>query len=85
MDFSMRAARFVQWPSFHGAIPLNWYFSRRGIVVDHLYCGISVGGYYLILVCFLSFLQWYLIGFSIDWARHRFTTRAKPPNEAPVH
>jgi hypothetical protein len=74
----MRTAHLVQWPSFYAAIPLNFYFSRRGIVVDHQYGGISVGGYYLVAVCLLSFLQWYLIGLFIDWIRHRLTHTPRP-------
>src|SRR5690348_14072901 len=37
MNPFMRFTRFVQWPSFFGAIPLNLYFSRHGILDDHLY------------------------------------------------
>jgi len=58
----MRTTRLMQWPSFFAAAPLNFYVSRRGIVVDDLFWGTSAGGYYLILVCVLSFFQWYLIG-----------------------
>ncbi len=65
----VRTTLLVQWPSFFVARPLNWCFSRRGIVVDHRYWGISVGGYYLIVVCLLSFLQWYLFGLFIDYLR----------------
>jgi|SRR5579863_5670718 len=69
----MRATRLVQWPSFYAATPLNLYFSHRGIVADQLYWGISVGGYYLICVCLLSFLQWYLVGVFLDylWTKRR--------------
>ncbi len=67
----MRATRIVQWPSFYAATPVNLYFSHRGIVVDELYGGISVGGYYLLLVCLLSFLQWYLVGLFIDCILNR--------------
>jgi hypothetical protein len=71
MNPFMRFTRFLQWPSFYGASPLNFYFSRRGTVVDHLYGGVSIGGYYLVIVCVLSFIQWYLIGFCIDRYRKR--------------
>jgi hypothetical protein len=67
----VRTAQFVQSPSFYAASPLNWFFSGRGITVDREYWGISVGGYYLILVCLLSFLQWYLVGLLIDFIQKR--------------
>jgi hypothetical protein len=72
----MRATRVVQWPSFYAATPVNLYFSHRGIVVDQLYWGISVGGYYLICVCLLSFLQWYLVGLFLVYLRARL--RSEP-------
>lgn len=58
----VRAAHLVEMPSFYAAAPFNLYCSYRGIFVDNLYFGISEGGYYLILVCLISFLQWYLVG-----------------------
>lgn len=75
----MRATRVVQWPSFYAATPVNLYFSHRGIVVDQLYWGISVGGYYLICVCLLSFLQWYLVGLLLAYLRARLRSE---PNRA---
>jgi len=71
---TIRVVRVVQWPSFYAASPLNFYFSRRGIVVDRTYWGVSVGGYYLIAVCLLSFLQWYLVGLLVDYFRRRLST-----------
>jgi hypothetical protein len=65
----IRTVRLVEFPSFFIAIPVNYFFSSRGIVVDHLYGGISAGGYYLIAVFLLSFVQWYAIGWLLDWAR----------------
>jgi hypothetical protein len=56
----------VQKLSVVAATPFYWYFDRRGIGVDHLFWGISVGGYYLPLVSLISFLQWLLIGFFLD-------------------
>jgi hypothetical protein len=69
----MRATRLIEAPSFYAATPLFWYFDSRHIVADSLYAGVDVGGYYLILVCLLSFAQWYLTGFFIDGLRRRFT------------
>jgi hypothetical protein len=45
-----------------------------------LYGGIDVGGYYLILVCLLSFAQWYLIGLLLDCLRRRLNTRRAAAN-----
>ncbi|HKW64531.1 MAG TPA: hypothetical protein VJN89_18405 [Candidatus Acidoferrum sp.] len=67
----MRVTRAVQAPSFHAASPFFSYFDKRGIVVDHLYLGISVGGYYLVAVCLISFVQWYLLGAIIDAMKGR--------------
>jgi hypothetical protein len=81
----MRATRIIQWPSFYAAIPFNLYFSQRGVVVDHLYAGVSVGGYYLLLVCLLSFLQWYLVGLLIDYVRKRMNTGPRRISGDPGH
>ncbi len=58
-------------PSVVAAKPFYWYFNSRGIVVARLFLGVSVGGYYLLVVSFISFLQWLLIGFLADTAYHR--------------
>lgn len=65
----MRITRTLQAPSFYAAIPLNLYFSRRGITDDRLYGGISTGAYYLLSGCLLSFVQWWLVGLLIDYSR----------------
>ena len=67
----MKVIRGVQTPSFVAARPYFWYFNRHGITVDHLYRGLSIGGYYLIQVCLLSFVQWYLICLPIDYVKRR--------------
>jgi hypothetical protein len=72
----MKASRILQWPSFYAASPLNFLASSRGIVGDTQYWGTSVGGYYLILVCLLSFIQWYLIAIFIDYLTHRVGQRS---------
>jgi len=81
----MRATRFAQWPSFYAATPFNLYFSHRETVVDHLYWGVSIGGYYLLLVCLLSFLQWYVVGLLIDHARRRLNAGPTPTSDNPGH
>lgn len=62
----LRVTYFVQWPSAYSARPFFWYFNRHNISVDQQYFGISVGGYFLLLVCLLSFLQWYLMGRTVQ-------------------
>ena len=64
----MKVTYVIQKPAVVAAKPFYWYFNGRGIVVDRLFCGISVGGYYLLVVSLLSFLQWLLIGFFADAA-----------------
>jgi len=64
----MKVTYAIQKPSVFAAKPFYWYFNSRGIVVDRLFWGISVGGYYLLVVSFISFLQWLLIGFFVDTA-----------------
>lgn len=74
----MRTTRFLQWSSFIAARPYFWYFDNHGIYGERLYGGISVTGYYLLLVCLLSFAQWYLVGFLIDQVRGRLTGKPSP-------
>ena len=69
----MRTTRIFQWPSFFAARPYFWYFDGHGIDGERLYGGISVTGYYLIIVCAISFLQWYLAGLFIDYLKRRWS------------
>jgi hypothetical protein len=71
----LSATRLVQWPSFYAARPFFWYFNKHGIVVDHLYGKISLGGYHLLTVCALSFLQWSLPGYLVDFLVRRSPTK----------
>ena len=68
----MNVTRAIQKPSFIAVQPFFWYFDSHKITVDREYLGISVGGYYLILVCLVSFLQWYLVGLFMDYIRSRW-------------
>jgi hypothetical protein len=65
----MRTTRFVQWPSFVAARPFLWYFDVHDIEGERLYGGVSVTGYYLFIVCLLSFLQWYLLGRFVEYLK----------------
>ncbi len=71
----VKVAWTLQGVSFRAGEPFNRWFSRRDILVDHTYAGISVGGYYVLLVCLVSFVQWFLIGLLIDWFRQWRTGR----------
>jgi hypothetical protein len=73
----MRVTRLVQLPSFYAARPFFWYFNKHDIFVDHLYGGISVGGYHLLIVCVISILQWFLLGILIDYIRRRIRNKTK--------
>ena len=81
----MKVTRFIQRPSFIAAAPYFWYFNSHSITVDHLYWGISVGGYYLLLVCLLSFLQWYLVGLVIDLIRRHLSASRGRASASPGH
>ena len=81
----MKATRVIQGPSFIASSPYFWYFNSHGITVDHLYWGISVGGYYLLLVCLLSFLQWYLVGLILDLIRRHLSASRGRASANPGH
>ncbi len=73
----VRVTHLVEMPSFYTAAPFNFYCSHKGIVVDDLYLGVSEGGYYLILVFLISFLQWCLVGMLMHFViRHLRRDRA---------
>jgi hypothetical protein len=69
----MKVTSAIQKVSFVVAKPYYWYFHSHEITVDRLYGHVSVGGYYLVVVCILSFVQWYLLGFLLDHLRGRAT------------
>ena len=82
----MRATRLIEAPSFYAATPLFWYFDSRHVVADNLYAGVDVGACYLILVCLLSFGQWYLIGLLMDYVvREHFKIGHGPASPGPGH
>jgi hypothetical protein len=68
----MKVTSAIQKTSFVAAKPYYWFFHshdyRRPPVL-----AVSVGGYYLVVVCILSFMQWYLLGFLLDRLRCRAT------------
>jgi hypothetical protein len=71
----------IQRPSAFAARPFYWFFDGHGLTVDRQYWRVSIGGYYLLLVCLLSFVQWYLAGLLAEYVGRRFGTR---PNRNPT-
>jgi hypothetical protein len=80
----MRLTRFLEWPSFFSARPYFACFDSRVINGDQVYGGVSVTGYYLLIVCLLSFLQWYLLGWFLDHLK-RFSVSRGPDLPTPGH
>jgi hypothetical protein len=80
----MKVTNIIQRPSFIAAVPYFWFFNSHGITVDHPYWRISVGGYYLLLVCLISFLQWYLVGTFFNYVWRRLMVRPRPVARASV-
>jgi hypothetical protein len=76
----INAAHLIELPSFYAAAVFNLYCSRRGIVVDDLYLGVSEGGYYLLLVFLISFLQWYLYGLLAQFVAQLIHRRVSSPD-----
>jgi hypothetical protein len=72
----MKTTLAAQKVSFYVARPFFWYFNSRGITADQQYWGISVGGYHLLLVCLLSFVQWYLVGWAGQKLWHKWSSRS---------
>jgi len=68
----MRVTSAIQKPSFVAARPYYWYFQQPRNLLSTACTGTSpVGGYYLLVVCILSFVQWYLLGFLLDLLKAR--------------
>jgi hypothetical protein len=70
----MQAAFWIEFPSFLLAtLGQRAFFSS--VSGDQFFAGISVGGYKLLVVMVLSFLQWYFMGWLgrklwERWSRH---------------
>jgi hypothetical protein len=70
----MQAAFWIEFPSFLIAtLGQRTFFSS--VSGDQVFAGISIGGYKLLVVMVLSFVQWYLIGWLGQklwerWFRH---------------
>jgi len=81
----MRITRFLEWPSFFVARPYFWYFDSHGIDGARRYGRVSVTGYYLLIVCLLSFLQWYLVGSLTDYVKRRLGVNRSPASTNSGH
>ena len=57
----MKVAFWIEFPSFFSVTLLRRAF-LSGVSGDTFFAGISIGGYELLAIMLLSFLQWYLIG-----------------------
>ena len=71
---------FVEFPSFAVArVGQNLLFPS--VTGDRVFVGISEGGWRLLVVGLLSFLQWYLVG----WTVHKISRRwSRAPSAAPT-
>ena len=69
--------RAIQRPSFDAARPYYCHFDDLEITTNSQYLHISVGGYFLLVVCILSFAQWYLLGLLLDALKARITRANK--------
>jgi hypothetical protein len=57
----MELIRWIEFPSFLLVTLIQWAFFSR-VSADQFLLGISTGGYKLLVIMVLSFLQWYLVG-----------------------
>ncbi len=77
----MKAVHWVEFPSaLVVTLVQNMFFSR--VSADQFLGGVSVGGYKLLAIMFLSFGQWYLIGRIVQrlWKRPAGEMASVQPN-----
>ena len=67
----LRLAQQVQMPSFLAVRPVVYTLNQKPSAWEETYWGISPWGYLLIVITFLSFLQWYLVARLIGWVVSR--------------
>lgn len=72
---------YVEFPSFALATLVARVFSPH-LLLYGFFAGISKGGWLLLAVMLLSFLQWYFIGWVVQKLWHRWT---RQPTAAPSH
>ncbi len=61
----MALIRWIEFPAFLLATLIQWAFFSR-VSADQFLLGISTGGYKLLVIMVLSFLQWYVVGKAIQ-------------------
>ncbi len=83
-----RIATYVECPSIGLATLVARVFSPR-LVLYGFFAGVSKGGWLLLAVMVLSFLQWYFIGWVAQklwqrWFGHRSGVRSQTPSSGPM-
>jgi hypothetical protein len=77
----MKLAFWIEFPSFL-SVALSRKAFLSGISGDTFFAGVSVGGYELIAIMLLSFVQWYIVAWVVQKLWHRWSSR---PTAAPSH
>lgn len=80
----MQLAFWIEFPSFLLAtLAQHAFFSN--LSGDQFFAGISIGGYKLLLVMLLSFLQWYIVAWTGQklWQRRFRRCRSSAINHSP--
>jgi hypothetical protein len=77
----VRVTFWIEFPSFF-VVTLFANVFLASVSGDQIVTGISIGGYELLAIMLLSFLQWYLIGWAIEKLWHRWSNRqTAAPNQ----
>jgi hypothetical protein len=74
----MKFAFWIDFPSFFSVALFRRAFLRE-VSGDTFFAGVSVGGYALLTIMLLSFVQWYLIGSVVQKLWQRWSN---PPTTA---
>lgn len=72
---SFRMMERVQMPAFLVVRPIVCILNQQPSVWGKTFGGLSPWSYLLVLVLLLSFLQWYLVGWTIQKLWHRWSSR----------
>lgn len=79
----MKVAFWIEFPSFLSVALFRKAF-LSGVSGDTFFAGISVGGYELLVIMLLSFVQWYLVGWVIQkLSRRWFGPAIATPGQTP--
>jgi hypothetical protein len=79
----MKATFWIEFPSFLSVALFRKAF-LSGVSGDTFFAGISVGGYELLVIMLLSFMQWYIVAWMVQrfWQRW-FNGPTTTPSQAP--